>query len=95
MHDPWRETDPRWQPHPMSIECQLQRDLREYIEEETHRQIVRQRQPKAALPHGMYLNELGDGRWCLIFPDGGSGYRSLIGTREDLLDIVSQLTTTT
>jgi hypothetical protein len=94
MHDPFRETDPKWQRPTNSIECELVENVRDYIQSpEAQGLIVRQRPPAPTLPRGMTLNELNPGRWCLVYPDGASGYRAMEGSREELIDVASRLTT--
>jgi hypothetical protein len=92
MHDPFRETDPRWQRPSTSIECELVENVRDYLQSpEAQGLVIRQRPPAPILPDGMRLQELGDGRYRLLYQDGSSGYRAIDGDRDELVNLAYQM----
>jgi hypothetical protein len=95
--DPFINDSPLWQPYagpPVAELGQVDHtasDLYAFLRE--HARTVRKPEPAPTLPRGMTLNELSPGLWCLVYPDGASGYRAIEGSREELIDLASHLAT--
>jgi hypothetical protein len=91
MHDPWRESDPKWERPSTSIECALIPNVRDYLH--NVRPAVTKAEP-IDLPPGVSLNPLSDGTWVLLRPEGSRGYVRYVGSKEELLQFAGTFTTT-
>ncbi len=92
LSDPFRERDPRWQPNPNSVEAALLPNFRDFIRE-AQAAAMQQQRPRPNLPPGMYLQQLANGTFGLLYPSGSSGYRMIEGDYDELIELASQWTT--